>query len=75
MGSILAIEADPKRRRLLTTLIREYVKSDITIVESVKTAIAIIADHVPDLIIAPTLLSPQDSETLISCVKQLHAAP
>ena len=38
MGSILAIEADPKRRRLLTSLIREHVKSDITIVESVKAA-------------------------------------
>jgi CheY-like chemotaxis protein len=75
MGSILAIEADPKRRLLLTMLIREYVKSDITIVESVKAAVAIIADHVPDLIIAPTLLSPQDSEELISHVKQLHAAP
>jgi CheY-like chemotaxis protein len=59
MGSILAIESDPKRRRLLTTLIREYVKGDITIVESVKAAIASLADHVPDLIVAPTLLSPQ----------------
>ena len=75
MGSILAIEADPKRRRLLTTLIREYVKGDITIVESVKAAIASLADDVPDLIVVPTLLSPRDSEELISHVKQLHAAP
>jgi len=75
MGSILAIEADPKRRRLLTTLIREYVKGDITIVESVKAAIASLADDVPDLIVVPTLLSPRDSEELISHMKQLHAAP
>lgn len=75
MGSILAIEADPKRRLLLTALIREHAKGDITIVESVKAAIAILADHVPDLIVAPTLLSPQDSKELISHVKQLHTAP
>jgi len=75
MGSILAIEADPKRRGLLTSLIREHVKSDITIVETVKAAIASLADHVPDLIVAPTLLSPRDSEELISHMKQLHAAP
>jgi hypothetical protein len=75
MGSILAIEADPKRRGLLTSLIREHVKSDITFVESVKAAIASFADHVPDLIVAPTLLSPGDSEELNSHVKQLHAAP
>lgn len=75
MGSILAIEADPKRRGLLTSLIRAHVKSDLTIVESVKDAIASLVDHVPDLIVAPTLLSPRDSEELISYVKQLHAAP
>jgi hypothetical protein len=73
MGSILAIEADPKRRQLLTTLIREHVEADLTIVESVSAAMAILARQGPDLIVAPTLLSPQDSEQLISHVK-LHLA-
>ncbi len=74
MASILAIEADPQRRRLLSRLIQEHVKADVTIVESVRAAITAIARQPPDLILAPPLLSPQDSTELTTHVR-LHAAP
>jgi CheY-like chemotaxis protein len=75
MPRILAIEADPKRRILLAVLVREYVKAELLMADSVKSAIKIMGRKVPDLIIAPTLLAPQDSDELTEHVKQLQSAP
>jgi CheY-like chemotaxis protein len=74
MAEILAIEADRSRRTLLKALIREHVHVDVAMVDSVKAAIASFSQHQPDLIIAPTLLSPADSEQLAAHVK-LHLGP
>jgi CheY-like chemotaxis protein len=75
MACILAIEADPRRRRALTTLVREHVKAHLVVVESVHAAIASIGERTPDLILSPTLLSPPDEAELLSYVKQLERAP
>jgi hypothetical protein len=75
MARILAIEADPKRKRLLTALVREHVKAEFLIAESVKAAIKILDEKIPDLIIAPTLLTPADEGELMGHLRQLHAAP
>ncbi len=75
MARILAIEADPKRKRLLTALVREHVKAELLIAESVKIAINILDEKIPDLIIAPTLLTPADESELMAHLRQLHAAP
>ena len=69
MSHILAIESDRQRRTLLMALIREYVLADVTMVDSVKDAIASFEQQQPDLIVAPALLSPEDSEQLSSHVK------
>jgi CheY-like chemotaxis protein len=74
MASILAIEGDRRRQTLLKALIREHVQVEVTVVDSVKGAIASFSEHQPDLIIVPTLLSPADSDELASHVK-LHAEP
>jgi len=75
MPRILAIEADPRRRRALTVLVREHVKAHLIVVESVRAAITSIGQHPPDLILAPTLLTPPDEAELLSYVKQLETAP
>jgi CheY-like chemotaxis protein len=75
MPHILAIERDPRRRLVLETFVREHVKADITAVGSVGAAIQAFALQPPDLILAPTLLSPRDSEALAAFVKQSQAAP
>jgi hypothetical protein len=75
MPRILAIEADQKRRILLAVLIREHVKAELLMADSVQSAINIIGRKVPDLIIAPTLLAPQESAQLTDHVKQLDSAP
>src|SRR5262245_10722894 len=69
MAGILAIEADRSRQTLLWALIREHVEVRVTMVDSVKAAIASISKYQPDLIIAPTLLSPADSAELAEHVK------
>jgi len=75
MARILAIESDPKRRHVLATLVREHVKATLVVVPSVRAAIASIAEHAPDLIIAPTLLSPPDEAELLTHMKGLDSAP
>jgi CheY-like chemotaxis protein len=69
MSHILAIESDRQRRTLLMALIRKHVLADVTMVDSVKEAIASFERQQPDLIVAPALLSPEDSERLSSHVK------
>ena len=75
MPRILAIEADPKRRILLAVLIREHVEAELLMADTVASAIKIMGRKVPDLIVAPTLLTPQDSAELMDHVRQLRAAP
>ena len=75
MPRILAIEADPTRRTLLSALVREHVSAELVIADSVKSAIAQIAQRLPDVILAPALLSPADGAELDAHVRQLRHAP
>jgi hypothetical protein len=75
MSHILAIEADLKRRRALTVLVKEHIKADLVVVPSVRAAIDAIAERAPDLILAPALLSPPDEAELLTHMKQLDTAP
>ena len=69
MDRILAIESDPKRANLLTTLVRTHLNVDLEIVGTVADAIVSLHEHMPDVILAPTLLSPQDSGYLMDHVR------
>jgi hypothetical protein len=75
MSHILAIEADLKRRRALTMLVKEHIKADLVVVPSVRAAIDAIAERAPDLILAPALLSPPDEAELLRHMKRLDTAP
>jgi CheY-like chemotaxis protein len=75
MAHILAIDANPKRRRLLAALVREHVRAQIVMVDSVKAAIASIGEQTPDLIVAPTLISPPDEAELLAHMKGMASAP
>jgi hypothetical protein len=69
MSYVLAIEPDRQRRALLMRLIREHLRADVTLVETVDEAIASFERRQPDLIVAPTLLSVEDSDRLGEHVK------
>ena len=68
MAGILAIESDQQRRTLLRRLLREHAQVGVTFVDSVNAAIAVFQKYQPDVILAPTLLSPEDSDRLRSHV-------
>ena len=74
MATIVAIESDPGRRRVLADLVRERVKARVMIVGSVKAAIRLVTEHLPDVILVPPLLSAQDHALLTAHVKRLPAA-
>jgi hypothetical protein len=74
MSGILAIEPDPQRQARLMTLIREHVQAEITMVDSVRTAIQKFDERQPELIVAPALLPPGDSSQLTKHVQE-HAQP
>ncbi|HET7219583.1 MAG TPA: hypothetical protein VFJ02_16115, partial [Vicinamibacterales bacterium] len=73
MAHIIAIEADHKRRRLLATLIREYVQAEVKVVDSVAAALDLMRQKLPDLVLTPALLAPKDSADLIAYVKEVDA--
>jgi CheY-like chemotaxis protein len=75
MSRILAIEADPTRRTLLRALVREHVDAQLMVVESVRSAIDELGRRIPDVILAPTLLSPADGAELVAFVRELTHAP
>jgi CheY-like chemotaxis protein len=75
MPRILAIEADSNRRAVLTALVAEHLKADLVVVPSVQAAITSIVEKAPDVILAPTLLSPADEAELLAHMKQLVTAP
>src|SRR4029453_8519840 len=72
---ILAIDADRKRRRLLAAVVREHVRAQMVMVDSVKAAIASIAQQTPDLIVAPTLMLPAEEAELLAHMKGMASAP
>lgn len=74
MSGILAIEPSVQRRGLLAALLREHAKADVTIVASVQAAIAVFERRQPDVVVAPALLSPEDSARLSAYVRE-QAAP
>ena len=73
MPRILAVEADSTRKTLLAALVRERVPAALTIVNSVQEAVASMAASAPDVVLVPTLLSPQDEQHLMAGIKSLDA--
>jgi hypothetical protein len=75
MARLLALEADPARRRALTALVRDHLALEPVIVGSVAEAIAAIDHCAPDLILVPALLPPSDDEQLRAHLGGLDTAP
>ena len=75
MPRIIAIETEPRRQQALSALVREHVKATLLVVASVRSAIEAMAQHTPDLITVPALISPRDEADLIAHMKGLESAP
>jgi CheY-like chemotaxis protein len=73
-GRILAIEPDPARARSLKEVLDAHISGPIEFVPSADAALHAIDQHVPDVVLTSTFLSPSDEVRLTDHLKALPAA-
>jgi hypothetical protein len=69
---VLVIEPDAAQGGALRHIFEAHVRSDFQIVQSVNEALASLGQHIPDLILTSTFITPRDEAVLTS---QLKAVP
>jgi hypothetical protein len=74
MALILAIEPDRRQAVQLTDLVRRRVKADLVLADTTEGALGAIGNRVPDLVLVPTLLSPQDDAALAGALRLIATA-
>jgi hypothetical protein len=74
MPLILAIEPDRKQATQLAGVVRKRVKAELILVETTERALDAIGNRMPDLVLVPALLSPQDDAALAAALRVIAAA-
>src|SRR5213080_3643534 len=74
MPLILAIEPDRRQAAQLKTLVRSRLGADLVLAETTELALEAIGDRVPDLVLVPALLSPQDDAALAAALRVIATA-
>src|SRR4051795_1019697 len=74
MAIVLAIEPDRRQAAQLTALVRQHVGAELVLAHTTEGALDAIGDRVPDLVLVPALLSPQDDAALAAALRVIAAA-
>src|ERR1700757_4679188 len=74
MSLILAIEPDRRQAALLTAVIRKRVGAELVLADTTERALIAIGTKVPDLVLVPALLSPQDDAALATALRVIASA-
>src|SRR5260370_35039154 len=74
MPLILAIEPDPRQAAQIAAIARNRVCAELMLAETTEGALDVIGDRVPDLVLVPALLSPQDDAALAAALRGIAAA-
>jgi hypothetical protein len=74
MPLILAIEPDPRQAAQIAAIARNRVGAELMLADTTVGALDIIGDRVPDLVLVPALLSPQDDAALAAALRVIAAA-
>src|SRR3954467_283597 len=74
MAIVLAIEPDRRQAAHLTALVRQHVGAELILAHTTEGALDAIGDRVPDLVLVPALLSPQDDAALAGALRIIAAA-
>ena len=69
-STILVIEPDPERAGTVKDLVIECLDADVIVAESIEAAVGVLAERLPDLILASVLLSPREVSDLTWHLKQ-----
>jgi hypothetical protein len=74
MAIVLAIEPDRRQAAHLTTIVRHQVGAELLLADTTEGALDAIGDRIPDLVLVPALLSPQDDAALAAALRVIAAA-
>jgi hypothetical protein len=74
MPLILAVEPDRRQSAQLAAIVRERVRAELVVADTTEGALDAIGNRVPDLVLVPALLSPQDDEALAAALRVIAAA-
>ena len=74
MPIVLAIEPDRRQAAHLFAIVRHQVEAELVLADTTEGALDAIGDRVPDLVLVPALLSPQDDAALAAALRVIAAA-
>src|SRR5213082_2230566 len=74
MAIILAIEPDRKQAAHLSAVVRHRVGAELILADTTEGALDAIGSRVPDLVLVPALLSPQDDAALAAALRVIAVA-
>src|SRR3954447_11480433 len=74
MAIVLAIEPDRRQAAHLAAIVRHQVHAELVIADTTEGALDAIGNRVPDLVLVPALLSPQDDAALAAALRVIAAA-
>jgi len=74
MPIILAIEPDRRQRDALAAVVRQRVGAELILADTTERALEAIGNRVPDLVLVPALLAPQDDAALAAALRVIAAA-
>src|SRR6266480_4588992 len=74
MPLILAIEPDRRQAAQLSVVVRKRVHAELIFVDTTERALDAIGNRMPDLVLVPALLSPQDDAALAGALRVIAAA-
>src|SRR5205823_13053577 len=74
MSIVLAIEPDHRQAAHLTAIVRHQVGADLVLAHTTERALDAIGNRMPDLVLVPALLSPQDDAALAAALRVIAAA-
>src|SRR5436305_11029475 len=74
MPLILAIEPDRRQAAQLSVVIRKRVHAELILVDTTERALDAIGNRMPDLVLVPALLSPQDDAAIAAALRVIAAA-
>src|SRR5262249_26276659 len=71
---ILAIEPDRRQAAHLSAVVRHRVGAELILADTTEGALNAIGSRVPDLVLVPALISPQDDAALAAALRVIAAA-
>lgn len=74
MALVLAIEPDRRQAAHLSAIARHLVDAELVLADTTEGALDAIGNRVPDLVLVPALLSPQDDAALAAALRVIAVA-